>query len=400
MAAKKKPKAPAERELPNENAPLQERFAVLCAAQPTALPLRYEDKKATSSWTVGRKKVFATWVFEGDEIGPHLRSNDPAVREDPRVKPTSTPTAQMEKTNNFVWLDPGAAWSNDELEKLLVASHSLSSRKDGGIKRGGSYGDLFIVLRKALLAAPEDMRTAPPHHAGGPAAKILGNEGPTSRAMAVWLAKLLAPLASEDEAPHVKKSLELAEAERAKYDALWSAAYDKGGSRALRAARFAQLAHGSMAGGYETRASSYAADIAVLVIEQWLEDGVADRPHTKQKVRDLLEEIDDRILNAELAAVARDKLGREGVQCERVLWRGTDAKGNAGRWIARMEAGVYVMITKVGPRWQWIEGPRDHVLASVPDDDFEAATQIAIDRDQPGAFGVGAVVTNPRWAWD
>ncbi len=374
-----------------EPSTLEKDFAAVCGRQPGALVARYEDRTTSYSWTIGRKKAFAVWHYREEQRGPHVRSNDASVRADPRVKPSTISVKYMEKTNNFVWLDPNASWPAEELERLVAASAALAARKDGGVKRGGEFADLFIVLRKALTAAPPHLRPPPPYHAGGPAAKILGNEGPSSRALALWAARQLEP--PPEEQKDYDKAIDLAERNDARYDALWAAAYKKGGSPALAAARAAQLAHGSMAGGYETRASSYAAECACLLLDKLVASGDAD------KTRAFLAEIDDRILNAEFAAVARERAEREDVECERVLWRGSDAKGNAGKWIARLTPDRYALLAKMGPRWQWVEGTRDDVLASVPDTDFQAATAIVMQRDVPGKFGVGAVVRNPRWAY-
>jgi hypothetical protein len=83
--------------------------------------------------------------------------------------------------------------------------------------------------------------------------------------------------------------------------------------------------------------------------------------------------------------------------CDRVLWRGSDAKCNASKWIVRLAPGAYVLLSKVGSRWQWFEGTRDDVLASLGDDDLVAATDVVMARDVPGKFAVGAVVHNLNW---
>lgn len=367
-----------------------ETFEALCLEQKLAKRYRWND--ATSvCWQVGRQKVFAVWVSAGDQVGPHLRCNDEAVRGAGRVARSTLSNRPIEVKNNFLWLDPTAKWTEEELRGLVVASHALATRKDGGVTRGDELSALFIALRRGLKATPAELRPPPPFHAGGPAPKPLRNEGPSSRALAVWGARLLAEFVPAEERAAHARAMALAEAATAKYDALWAGSSEKGGSRALQAARLAKLAHGSMAGGYETRASSYAGDIAALVVEELLERGL------HAKVTPFLAELDERLLNAEFAAVARERVGRELLEPERVLWRGTDAKGNAGRWFVRLGPGRYALLHKVGPRWTMVEGARDDVLANVPDAEFAAATTIAYPRDVPGVFGAGAVVRNPRW---
>jgi hypothetical protein len=92
-------------------------------------------------------------------------------------------------------------------------------------------------------------------------------------------------------------------------------------------------------------------------------------------------DVDDKVLNAEFSAIAAVRTHRPGVSCERVLWRGADARGNAGRWLARLASGRWVLVQKLGRRWEWIEGTRDHTLACVPDQDFPSAMRIALLRD-------------------
>lgn len=304
-------------------------------------------------YRIGRGKCFAVWVTEGDQPGLHLRTVDAQ----PGCKPSTLGRAFIEQTHNFIWFAPARARPDDALGSLLAKSHALATRKDGGVVRGGPWRDRFIVLRKALEATPAALCPPGLFHAGGPAAKILGNEGSSSVALANFCLEWL------DEAP----------------------------AGVLRRAKaLAKHAHQSRMGGYETRASSQAAQIAVLVVEQLVSkrDGRA--------LAHFLEALDDRILAAEFGAVTRLRTGTP-LECERVLWRGSDPKGNAGQWLARLSRGRYALLRKLGARWVLHDGERDEVLAQLSDDVFSAAARVAQFRDTPGEYAPGAVVANPLW---
>ncbi len=326
-------------------------LSAICARQPSALEARYENKKATRSWTIGRRKAFAVWHFGKEQPGPHVRSNDEAVRTDARVKPSTIAAKYMEKTNNFVWLDMSATWTDEELERLVAACAVLATRKDGGMKRGGELGDVYIVVRKALQAAPAAMHPPPPHHAGGPAAKFFGTEHAFAADLGRWLEKLAGSIATTQ--PEETKRIE----------------------RALKAAKRAQ--HGWMSSSGDCSRS------AGEIVGLYAARGEAER------VRALIADLDDRVMLGELKGAMQQHAPHavsaqpDDFACERVLWRCADATGNPGRWIARLTSGKYALLVKLGKRWQWVEGSRDDVLSSVPDSDFQAATEIVLLRDEP-----------------
>jgi len=345
-----------------------------CRALPNALAARYEDPALTQSWTVGRGKAFVVWVLVGDQIGPHLRSNAEPLRGDPRVKQSTFQSKRIEKTNNFIWLDPAASWSTEELEVAVAQSHALATRKDGGITRGGEFHDLYLAVRKALVATPATLRPPGPHHAGGPAAKILKTEGAFAAALALWAARSLASTVTEADRPLHTRLMNVLTGAAPTHAGLWAGTREAP-SAALRAVNLAMAARGGM-----LSAPAYAAD-TVMVLHEHLQSTDPNR------LTVFVADLDEKVLNAEFVAVAAEHSRRTDSPCERVLWRGSDAKGNAGRWVARLAPGRYVLIQKVGKRWEWIEGTRDDVLANVPDADFKNASTVALLRDQPGQFG-------------
>lgn len=348
---------------------LQE-FQALCLAMPQATAPAWGNTGHLYQWFLGRKKCFAAFMTSGEQQGPHLRSNE----SDMRTKPSSLAGRRIEKKHNFVWLDPKAQWSAEELQARLAKSHALAMRKDGGVSRGGEFHDLYLALRKALKATPPELRPPGPHHAGGPAAKILKREAQFARRLAVWAAtELAAAVPAEDKALHAKL-IKIMRAKGSSHQQLWSGHYERAGSPAVEAVK---LANKSLAGSLS--APAYAADTVMILHDHLLKTDPS-------RLTDFIANLDDDVLKGEFIAVAAALTGKN-VTCERVLWRGSDARGNAGCWVARLAPGRFALIQKVGKRWEWLEGGRDDVLAGVPDVDFKQATSIALLRDAPGQFG-------------
>lgn len=357
---------------------LVERIAKLVQALPTAQPGRYPDADSRT-FTVGRAgKVFALVLFAGDQPGVHLRSNDQVVRADPRVAASSFTHRRIEYFNNFIWLRDVSQWADAELARLLHDSLTLAKRKDGGVKRGNEFRDLALIVRKALVETPAELRPKGPHHAGGPAAKIVGHEGPFAAALARWVVDQFEPVVSA--------------AARPVFDAYRQALRDPAQRERLRpildatpatvrAERALVAAHFSL-GAYDPISGPGLASRAFM---QWhaqlLERSAA-------QLTALLTALDDTVLNAEFRALAHLRAKRQLPGVERVLWRGADAKGNAGHWVARLAKGQYASLQKLGTRWAWLEGSRDDVLACVPDVAFAAASTIALARDLPAAHGL------------
>lgn len=231
---------------------------------------------------------------------------------------------------------------------------------------------LHPIMKKVfgVIAAPDRPAL---HHAGGPAVKIVRYEGPACHAIAVWHAELLADTIRPEERDACAELMRRATVRpQPPYNELGDPNTETRdhGSPGRIAASCAARARAAMAGGYDARAATYAADSALLVLAR-LEGA---------KVKAYVTELDDRLLAYEYLAAARDKGGRE-VSASRVLWRGSDAKGDCGHWLVRASAGQYAYLSKEGARWKLTEGPRDDILACVPDALFEHATATAIARD-------------------
>jgi hypothetical protein len=93
-----------------------------------------------------------------------------------------------------------------------------------------------------------------------------------------------------------------------------------------------------------------------------------------------LEELDERILAREFEAAALQKTGVVPPPVQ-VLWRGSDEQGFTSIWLVRLLDGGYGLLHGVGRRWLLSQGARDELLAAIPDQMREAATQVAQLRD-------------------
>ena len=204
------------------------------------------------------------------------------------------------------------------------------------------------------------LRPPPPYHAGGPAAKILGNEGWCAGLLAVWAA-------GQFRARGANRRTRKTNADCSRLRVL--EIQNRSGRDGRRTNRInmrsqRRVSQCARVNTYGTRASGYAAEAIVHVIWQLQKD------HEDEKTRAFIAEVDDRIIAAELAATAHDRGGR-ALAVERVLWRGADHTGNCGSWIARLAPERYVLFQKLANRWTFTEGSRDDVLATVPNEHFE-----------------------------
>jgi len=83
--------------------------------------------------------------------------------------------------------------------------------------------------------------------------------------------------------------------------------------------------------------------------------------------RAFLQALDDALMRYEMAAAIRERAGATP-PIARVLSRTADVAGAMTCWIGVLEDGRYALLTKLDRvKWLFVEGSRDHVLASVPD---------------------------------
>jgi hypothetical protein len=99
--------------------------------------------------------------------------------------------------------------------------------------------------------------------------------------------------------------------------------------------------------------------------------GAPDRP--APAVRAFLPRLDDAILLRELAAMLDERELRPTHAPTTVLHRPAGTGKTPALILTRLEGGSFGLLAKPKTRWQWLEGDKDHVSASIPDAQFAAA---------------------------
>jgi hypothetical protein len=336
-------------------------------------------------------RFFAFLVRNGNYEGVYFRSVDPHITDDPRFFAC---VGYGDRPTNWVRLLPsGELLPDGQLRALVVESHRLTLMRNQGVPPKSAYGDVHPILIKALDAAPEDERTPPPYHAGGPRPQL---PGPEMVGVAIACGEhvmKLAPEAQRDELTRVlvlaQKARELERARKATRAEIDGRELEKAAaarpkdSPALRVARRAAACAQWLTGDrleLVMQNAGLTAERAVDVLHAQGEPG---------SVRDLLNRLDEWILRAELLAVDPGLGGKaqghdvKSLGVTRVLWRAANDKGYASTWLVRFDDSTYGLRRKVGSRFRWILGSRDDVVASVPDATFEGAVAHVLERDNP-----------------
>jgi hypothetical protein len=135
---------------------------------------------------------------------------------------------------------------------------------------------------------------------------------------------------------------------------------------AVAAAR--SLDHGGATSADVGRFARLAAESVVQVL-----GGAPDRGGPE--VRAFLERLDEELLLRELQAQLDERGVHPSTALESVRFRPAGSGRLPALILARLDGGGYGLWTKQGPRWQWLEGRRDDILASVPDSHFAAAVE-------------------------
>jgi hypothetical protein len=99
---------------------------------------------------------------------------------------------------------------------------------------------------------------------------------------------------------------------------------------------------------------------------------------TKGLIREFIALLDDKIMELAFRTALNEHAPRATAGVPRdVLWVG----GKPLHWLVRTDRR-YGLLGKIGPRWRFVEGERDEVLATVPDAYFDAAVR-AISAQEP-----------------
>lgn len=97
-------------------------------------------------------------------------------------------------------------------------------------------------------------------------------------------------------------------------------------------------------------------------------------------VREFLSQLDQRLLCGELAGAYRERVKEPAPRLERVLFRWGAARDKPTCFLAKLDSGRLGLLVRLASKsrrsgWTWVEGSRDDVLATVPDELLEVVTQ-------------------------
>ncbi len=231
-------------------------------------------------------------------------------------------------------------------------------------------------LLPAMQALPVEALHAAPFHRGEPT-PFIGARGHVR--FAIFLARAVAHTAAPGDRAAFEAALEAASAHTSKArpppsPALKAATKLKPTSLASMAARTAAVEANTSVRSPDGTGRSAATTTTKVLLETCATEGPA-------ATRALLAALDDELrrLDALYAFEERDKVPERPVI--RAVFRDGPAPPGKGRvtdtWLVECEGGTFALLNKPKTRWQLTVGPRDEVLAVVPDAYFAAATRAA-----------------------
>jgi hypothetical protein len=100
------------------------------------------------------------------------------------------------------------------------------------------------------------------------------------------------------------------------------------------------------------------------------------------RVKAFLDELDSEILRRELLSLLAKREISPSAPVARVLFRPAGSGRLPALVLARLENQRYGLWVKLKARWDWIEGDRDHVLASIPDAHFDGAMNATLGQSE------------------
>ncbi len=271
---------------------------------------------------------------------------------------------------------------------------------------------MHSILKAALDAAPAELRPPPPYHGGVDANPQLTGFGCAGVAifMAEAAASRIDDVMEEEEAAErialAKKIYSLhagALGDETKHytKSKLRVLSDKDLKAAQRKVITETAAQGNRRGGVRLSvplraandALSAAIDLEVVsggpYVLSTLKDIAAQVPGIlpPRLVTSFLKELDAVLLREELRAILAQRRDPRCAKVEACLWRAAGVeKARQGRasgakithWIGHLDDGTYLLIWKVGARWQIATGSRDDILASVSDAQMESAVNAVL----------------------
>lgn len=308
----------------------------------------------------GLYRMFAAWLDTGPQRGAHIRGED-GVR-----------SQRFRGDHNWVYLDR-IDWA--ALPAQLAEARAIAAKRGAG--RPAGKLDVYKPLAKAVDACSKKPLAL---HAGGPRAKVLSGE--RELAVAICRACMTRLADRRRDGDPIEKLAALLD-KNVRSETWWPAAnalpYGTDGAKKIAdEAESAALQMVRAAIGAQNSGSQSCMPFATKALVRAMRE--IEATESPDAATAFLVEIDELIMRHELTA-ALEKYTKQAHAFERVLWRGADAKNFPAWWLARIDAQTYGLLGKLGKRWTWFVDARDAVFATIPDEHFESAVEVAIERD-------------------
>jgi len=259
--------------------------------------------------------------------------------------------------------------------------------------------ELHPVLRAGMAAAKPSPWPAPPFHSGGPPPRLTPVE---LVRFALWCAEGLAGTVPENERSRFDDVIGLVRA-YLKNPVVGRNRTAEQGSRAvalkaelapvatpnerepigLTSARRAARAAVMLCSLENSHRSDWAVTEMVGSVVEWLCRS-SSGPTQANPVREFLGALDRELCRLECEGAVMRRF-KKPPPIRSVPWRAGDFYGRTLWWIARFEDRSYGLLGRLGEQWSWVTGPRDDVLASVPDTLFAQATNALVEAERQDA---------------
>jgi len=262
---------------------------------------------------------------------------------------------------------------------------------------------LHPLLQAGLEAARREDWPGPPRHAGGPSPHLTAVDHVR---VALWCAERFFATTPELERAQLQEVIGLVRGylkdpvvvkdrlstKPPRAEALLKtlapvSKSQKGESLGLTCARRASEAAALLCSGRYDVAYRKAPDPLLKLVASEIRDVVerlsrqSPRESSPSVVREFLLALDGELCRLECAGAVMKRF-KKPPPLRSVPWRAADSRGRTAWWIARFEDGSYGLLGRLGEQWSWVTGPRDDVLASVPDACFSQATLALVGEER------------------
>lgn len=237
------------------------------------------------------------------------------------------------------------------------------------------------LLGHALRAVPEDWRPPPPYHLGGPL-PVLSSMAQTM--IGIRCAELMRDAVVREEQQQYDEIVAAAHRLYERQEAYQRLKHhpptvvdDATAGQLYKLARVGRDRPGLFPlAPLAIAALSARADLVGMVVKSSTQR-IARFLHEagrRAALHDFFAGLDHGIVRHECQAAVDRYAPAPAPRVERVIWRADRGNGAAGHFLFSFAGGPLGLITKLKGRWRWTAGDRDLVLATLPEEHFEAGT--------------------------